>query len=670
MIRFSLPFVCVLMLLSVCSTDAHDILTPQNRYPRPGAFSVHRTFTDDSVNRIGNEDHRMVRHDYPSRNAHPGPARVPMQPHWDRPDSVSDKDPYRFPGMIVKPRRYWSCVGVLGIGSRNRIGETEETRGLPYHLLAQSVAGLTNRAVQQGRSEVAVWFHDHGDRASYRVSKQALHEMGIVEQGMLSAIDLARNEYGPADGIAVQIKDLFDGYVLTDVASNPESGIVATVASSVCNGIIVDVRDQAQYDRIGYRMLYDARRKTTVDAWHEFRDRVSNQALVVMPVQTGELRDFAIMHNLFVVNINHVYNQPTAGQNLALFEEILRWLQPGAPIYGWEQGIDESLFVDRASRTGHVWVPSDWCYNLPLTSLLYRERQQPVLANTINPHAIDWNKDRPFVSFYLTDGDNVQWMTNGFVENFYRNADAVETKMGFGLPVSNLNQMYPALFNRIIHVQPNETTVIEALGGGYQYVDNYGQEGHRGELLADLANRVAHHMRRHRIQVLGLMARDVKSPNAMAGYQAFIDANDQLNGIIVLQYAPYAGGGGEIFWLTNRRGFDIPVVTVRYTLWNFGAKNHEREGTPAYIAQQLKQQAHNRFSVIAVHAWSNFRDTGNSLDLLGENKYGNLNGASAARLLMNHLGDTVEIVNPQELIWRIRMHYRPEQTMRYLNRDH
>src|SRR5690606_5669418 len=123
--------------------------------------------------------------------------------------------------------------------------------------------------------------------------------------------------------------------------------------------------------------------------------------------------------------------------------------------------------------------------------------------------------------------------------------------------------------------------------------------GHRGELLADLANRVAHHMRRHRIQVLGLMARDVKSPNAMAGYQAFIDANDQLNGIIVLQYAPYAGGGGEIFWLTNRRGFDIPVVTVRYTLWNFGAKNHEREGTPAYIAQQLKQQAHNRFSVIA-----------------------------------------------------------------------
>jgi len=166
------------------------------------------------------------------------------------------------------------------------------------------------------------------------------------------------------------------------------------------------------------------------------------------------------------------------------------------------------------------------------------------------------------------------------------------------------------------------------------------------------------------------MARDVKSPNAMAGYQAFIDANDQLNGIIVLQYAPYAGGGGEIFWLTNRRGFDIPVVTVRYTLWNFGAKNHEREGTPAYIAQQLKQQAHNRFSVIAVHAWSNFRDTGNSLDLLGENKYGNLNGASAARLLMNHLGDTVEIVNPQELIWRIRMHYRPEQTMRYLNRDH
>ena len=37
----------------------------------------------------------------------------------------------------------------------------------------------------------------------------------------------------------------------------------------------------------GYELKYDARAKSTEDAWREFRDKCSNKALVVMPVQTG-----------------------------------------------------------------------------------------------------------------------------------------------------------------------------------------------------------------------------------------------------------------------------------------------------------------------------------------------------------------------------------------------
>jgi len=582
-------------------------------------------------------------------------------------DPIADKGQYTLLEMTVKPKRYWNCVEVLNVGSRNNIGETEEIRGLQYHLLAQSLAGLANRAVQLGRSEVGVWLHDHAGRSSYSKAKQALSDMGISEQGMQSGIELARNNYGPSDGIALQLKDLFDGYVLTDVTNNPESGIVASVASSVHNGIIVDVRDQANYDNAGYTMVYDARTKTTADAWQEFKDRVSNKALVVMPVQTGELRDFAIMHNLFVININQEYNNPGAGQNLSLFEEVLAWLEPGAPVYGWEQGVDEALFVNRASITGHAWVPNDWSYNLPLTSLVYSDRQQQTLAKVINPQFIDWDRGNKFVSFYLSDGDNIQWMMNDFVGGFYENGDVADVKMGFGIPVSNLNQMAPDQFNHIINSQHRNASLIESLGGGYHYVDNYGQEGDRAALLSRLADQVSHSMRQHRVKLLGLMAKDVKSAEARAGYQAFIDANDQLEGIIAVQYTPYAGGAGEILWLTNQAGFDIPVVTIRYSLWNFGSSNHEREGTPAYIAQQLKQEADNDFSMISVHAWSRFRDTGNSTDLLGENTDGNLNGASAAKLLKNHLGDAFEVVNPQELIWRIRKAHRPEQTTEYLN---
>lgn len=582
-------------------------------------------------------------------------------------DPIADEGQYNLLEMTKKPKKYWSCVEVISVGSRNNIGEKEEVRGLQYHLLAQSIAGLTNKAVDEGRSEIGVWLQDHGGNESYSLSKQALKNMGISEQGGQSAIELARNTYGDADNVHIQIKDLFSGYVLTDVTNNPESNIVASVASSIYNSIIVDVRDKAKYDAAGYKMTYDARTKKTADAWRDFKDKVSNKALVVMPVQTGELRDFAIKNNLFVLNINKQYNSTAGGQNLDIFEEILKWLAPDAPIYGWEQGVDESLFVNRASIMGHVWVPSDWIYNLPLTSLLYKSRQESKLAEVINPQFIDYTKNKKFVSYYLSDGDNIQWMMNNFVSDYYLDPNANDMKMGFGIPVSNLNMMAPSQFNNIFNQQKTNYTLIEALGGGYMYVDNYGSGANRADRLTQLSKRVGANMRQHRTKVLGLMAKDVKSADAMAGYKAFVDGNDQLEGIVVMQYSPYAGGNGEIFWVTNKQGFDVPVITVKYSLWNFGNQNTAFEGTPAYIASKLKTDTKNPFSVVAVHAWSTFKDMGANTDPLAENASGgNMKGAGAAKLCTNHLGSDFEVVNVQELIWRVRNQYKPEQTSKYL----
>jgi len=587
--------------------------------------------------------------------------------YHDLADAIADKGQYNLLEMKTKPKKYWSILEVVNVGSRNNIGEKEEIRGLQYHLLCQSIAGLTNKAVDEGRSEIGVWLQDHGGKESYSLSKQALKGMGVEEQGGQNGMELARNNYGDDGDLHIQLKDLFSGYILTDVTNNPESNIVASVASSIYNSIIVDVRDKAKYDKAGYKMTYDARTKSTADAWSEFKSKVSNKALVVMPVQTGELRDFAIKNNLFVLNINKQYNMPGAGQNLGIFEEILKWLEPGAPIYGWEQGVDEELFVNRASKMGNVWVPSDWIYNLPLTSLLYKSRQEPKLAQVINPQFIDWSKNKKFVSYYLSDGDNIQWMMNNFVNDYYLDPYADEMKMGFGLPISNLNMMAPSQFNYIFNLQKPNYTLMEALGGGYMYVDNYGADNNRLTRLAELSKRVAHNMRQHRTKVLALMAKDVKSAAALAGYQAFVDANDQLEGIVVMQYSPYAGGNGEIFWVKNQQGFDIPVMTVKYSLWNFGSRNHPYEGTPAYVASKLSIDNKNPFSVIAVHAWSTFKSVGQTTDLLAENAGGgDRKGAGAAKLSASHLGEDFEVVNVQELIWRVRNHYKPDQTRTYL----
>ena len=565
---------------------------------------------------------------------------------------VPDGKLYSMPEMKKKPRKFWTCTGVVSIDNRNSINETETMQGLQYHLLCQSLAGLTNRMVEEGKSDVAVWLYDHGGQASYKVSKQALEDMGICEQGVQNGLELACSDYESVDGLRVQLKGFFDGYVLTDVKNNPESGIVASVASHVYNSIIVDVRDKEYFEKAGYSMKYDATHKTTLDAWHEFKDKCSNEALVIMPVQTGELREFAIKNNLFVLNLNKKQGDPRSGQNVDLLEEVLAWLQPNVPVYGWEQGVSEDQFVARISKSGHPMIPCDWSYNHSLTSLLYTERQQPVQAQSFNPKLIDFDKKRNYVSFFLSDGDNIQWMMQDFATSFYDVPEAIEVKMSYGLPVSTLSMMAPAQLHNLMNLRRDECSVLEMLGGGYYYIDTYSQNNNRNDNLKIAAERLAVSMRRYHVGLLGVMAMDVKSVASKEAYQTFVDANDRLEGIIALQYSPYAGGGGEVFWVTNKNGYDIPVITVRYSLWD---RIHEREGSPDFIASKLKAEAQvESFSAICVHAWSRFE--------------GNAHGAAAARLCVGKLDGRFEVVNMQELVWRLRMSRHPEQTLEYLNK--
>lgn len=53
--------------------------------------------------------------------------------------------------------------------------------------------------------------------------------------------------------------------------------------------------------------------------------------------------------------------------------------------------------------------------------------------------------------------------------------------------------------------------------------------------------------------------------------------------------------------------------------------------------------------------------------ILIENQSGDIRGAGAAKLCAGHLNDSFEVVNMQELVWRLRMSQRPEQTKKYLS---
>lgn len=559
-------------------------------------------------------------------------------------DSSPDAGRFSMPEMPVRPVMHWTCVDIADRSDRNSLGLSERTRGLQYHLLCQSLAGLVNRALAEGRTNVGIWLED--SQAPYSRVKATLGP----EIGRQAGIQLISKDYGDYEGQRVNVRDLVDGYVLCDVEGNPESAVAASVASHVFNSIIVDVRDKTYFDGLGMEMKYDATRKSTEDAWHEFRDRCSNKALVLMPVQTGELREYAVSNSLFVLNLNKKNGTSSGGTNTALMDEVLAWLEPGASVLGWESASGEDVFVSRISAAGKLMLAADWSYNHTLTSAGARSHS-PALAKVLNPRDIDYTKPAHYVSFFLSDGDNYQWVMNAFDEEFYSEPSVPSVKFSFGLCSQALEQLAPVHEDHLLASQQIPGNLMECFGGGYFYVDNYASKSDRASGLRLLAERTASAMRAHRLKVLHLIAEDVDSEASMEAYRAFAEANDQLEGIVVIQYSPYNGGGGKVLWVTNKEGYDIPVVTAGYSLWR--GSDAPGQGSPQEIGVRMKTLADGlTHDLVCVHAWSTFDGR---------------KGASAALACLNAAGKTFEAVPVQELVWRIRMAERREQTLKYLS---
>ena len=555
-------------------------------------------------------------------------------------DPVGDCSYFSYPQTTRVPQKHWVCTDVENRSDRNSLTLSDPKRGLQYHLLAQSLAGLVNRAMDEGTVDFGLWLQCNGN--AYDAAKANLG----TELGRKTAVELATGD----------LKSLIDGYVLTDVVNNPESGVVAAVASHVYNSVIVDVRDKSIFDNAGLVMKYDARQKTTADAWAEFKEKCSNKALVLMPVQMGELREFAIKNELFLINLNKQYGTDAGGQNIELLEEVLAWLQPNAPVLGWEQ-VSEDKFVDKISRHAATLLASDISFNHSLTSAGAANRQKRILSTVTNPKMIRYNDKGNYVSFFLSDGDNYQWVMNDlFVNEYYGLSSGIAAKMSYEMCSQALCQLAPDRFEQIYKRQKKNMTFMECFGGGYFYIDTYSiEKGNRAENLKVLAERTASHMRQHRLKVLHLMAWEWDSEKAKEAYQAFIDANDQLEGIVTVEYSPYSGGRGEILWFTNKDDYDIPVVSTKYALWQNYNNATDGTGDPLTVAGYLRDsdcQTPQSFAAIVVHAWSDFD--------------GKKAGAAAFDCI-SAAPSSVKPVDLQELIWRIRMEYRPEQTNKFLN---
>jgi hypothetical protein len=202
--------------------------------------------------------------------------------------------------------------------------------------------------------------------------------------------------------------------------------------------------------------------------------------------------------------------------------------------------------------------------------------------------------------------------------------------------------------------------------GGYFYADRFGEERGGLDLLREHARRVGHHIARQGIRVIVLIVDDVDGARAMAAYGVLAEEITGLAGILAMQYAPYNAGEGDVYWVRNAAGVELPVVTARYSLW--ADRNEGLRGTPARVARLINADAAERGDALqawtVVHAWSRFAEApgpDEDAENAAEGPEGE-RGVSPVAWTVARLDERVNVVTPEELVWRIRMAHRPEAT--------
>ena len=208
----------------------------------------------------------------------------------------------------------------------------------------------------------------------------------------------------------------------------------------------------------------------------------------------------------------------------------------------------------------------------------------------LDPRTIDFGDRRSAVSFISTDGDNVGWFQAGFFrlnKEYWRSPDRGRIPFGWSCCFTQLAQLCPRAIDYALATQTGKDWFIE-WGGGYYYPDLFAiQRPNRWELLAGYARQTWTMMQKNGTRIIGFNFSHYDTPDALKAYRVFARETDGLLAILVFQYTPYEAGGGKTFWVKDRNGVEIPVVTARYSIWEH-TNAQPRSGTPAKVAREIR----------------------------------------------------------------------------------
>ena len=524
-------------------------------------------------------------------------------------------------------------------------------------VLAQSLAGLTARAVNENRFDEIVYIEETRNQHYQLWRKMLLKRTGIEDRGNSTVWDLIASYKGRGvyDGYLLYGRDKSEGPLNTRRNGSDESINVATSMSGPLRGLLISEELEDKAKSAGLKCIEDVRGKTEEWVFERIRDQLNPRGVLVQDPRMPFGRGTAIAHGFFCV---YGLEAPT--------ENIYRWMSKPGLVFGWNDGHKELESIIQASEYGHVVSAADWEYNLAALSIgssSYKpgKMHSDALASG-SPIA------GPAVAFCMSDGDNLQWMLRDLAlnKNYWASPDHGAYVFNWGLPLADMLETGMDVYSYLQETCPEKSSVF--LMPEYFYPDHFALKlpvGEREKLLRMLGRRYEDALKRTGVGVMGMLIGKLDSREAIAALELMASEMPSLKGMLVWPYHPYEGGDGRVFWL-KRCGDDagqkqvgeIPAIYCKYSLW--AKRKDPRSGSPAKLAREINENAVsmgkdlNAFGL--VHAWSGFYEKPGVDENAETGEFlapGTWAGVSPALWCARRLNQGVSLITTDELVRRV-----------------
>lgn len=326
--------------------------------------------------------------------------------------------------------------------------------------------------------------------------------------------------------------------------------------------------------------------------YKENKDSFRNDSLVHLYYYASGMRDFAVQQNIFVMYVED------ADFEARLFrDEVMREFEPSSTIFGWCQY--EIKFTESASRYGHYVIPSDHSYNLSILSSFNATDEK---FDAPYEGEIQLNPDKHYVAIVYSDGDNLQWIQNGFSEFHTWQSYGLDTPVSWTFaPIAA--EVTDVDIKRTLANSDNATFITGPSGGGYARITNMNSK--ELEAFSDYTASVMLESGLGIMTLLDEIKYDTFDSSMQKRLGYFSRYDNIKGGILQLDPDNYAGGGGRVYFSDDK-----PFVTVGFSLW-YPSGNAD-EVTNEWLAEQAAIinekpadiKTINGYTVINIHPWT------------------------------------------------------------------